>query len=255
MAESVERALRLLVELGHGPATISDLARRLDVHRSTALRLLRSLEAERFVRRKDDGTYCLGPTIQTLSHAALEEHDVRALALPHLNRLGALHGHTVHLATLQDREMLYLDKVESRHAIRMYSRIGATAPAHATAVGKAFLAHLTAAQRDEILGDEPYQQCTPQTITTRKDLEANLASVRANGWALDDHEHEELIHCVAAPVFDARGEVYAAVSISVPHVLVPCDRLVDMAPDAMKTAEAVSHELGGNPRDGKRAKE
>lgn len=255
MAESVERALRILVELGHGPATSSELARRLDVHRSTALRLLRTLETERFVRRKDDGQYTLGPTIQTLSHASLEENDVRAIAHPHLVELGAIHGHTIHLAALQDREVVYLDKIESRHSIRMYSRIGLTAPVHATGVGKAILAHLRVAQLDAILGDEPYRRCTPHTITTRKELEQALAQIRDRGWVLDDREHEEFIHCIAAPVFDARGEVCAAVSISVPRMLLDREGLIALAPDLMRTKRAIETDLGWNPRTDQDVKE
>lgn len=255
MAESVERALRILVELGDGPASSSELARRLDVHRSTTLRLLRTLETERFVRRRDDGAYSLGPAIQTLSQASLEEHDVRAVAHPHLVRLGAVHGHTVHLAALQEREVVYLDKVESRHTIRMYSRIGATAPLHATGVGKVMMAYLPASQVDDLLGPEPYRRCTPQTITTRAGMERVLAQIRERGWGLDDHEHEEFIHCVAAPVFDARGDVCAAVSISVPLMLLDHEGLLGLVPDVCETAGAISRALGWAPRDDLRVKE
>jgi DNA-binding IclR family transcriptional regulator len=255
MAEAVERALRILVELGDGPATISDLARRLDVHRSTALRLLRPLEAERFVRRREDGRYALGATIQSLSQAALEEHDVRAVAHPHLQALGDRHGHTVHLAALQDREVVYLDKVESTHAIRMHSRIGATAPLHATGVGKAILAQLPEAQLDQLLGDEPYRSCTAHTRTTRTALETELAATRDRGWVLDDREHEEFIHCVAAPVFDATGRVCAAISITVPVMIMERDDLIALAPDVTSAAAAIGQDLGWKPRDDRQLEE
>src|SRR5699024_1448414 len=84
MAGSVERALHILVELASGPVTISELARRLEVHRTTSLRLLRVLEDERFVRRDDDGRYRLGPRMTTLAHAALEGLDSRTAARTHI---------------------------------------------------------------------------------------------------------------------------------------------------------------------------
>lgn len=248
MAESVERALRILVELGEEPRTISDLARRLDVHRSTALRLLRSLETERFVRRSEDGRYMLGPAIQALSQAALDAHDVRGVAHPHLQRLGDRHGHTVHLAALQEREVVYLDKVESRHAIRMHSRIGATAPLHATGVGKVILAYLPEDRHDDLLGEEPYRSCTPHTRTTRDDLERDLAIIRERGWAIDDREHEEFIHCVAAPVFDGSGRICAAISITVPLMLLDRDGLTALVPDLVEAATAIGLDLGYTTR-------
>lgn len=244
MSGSLERALHILVELAGGQASISELGRRLDVHRTTSLRLLRTLEEERFVRRTEDGQYRLGPRMAMLAHAALEGLDVRAAAAEHLRALGDKHGHTVHLAAMEGRSVIYLDKVESRHAIRMYSRIGATAPLHATGVGKVLLAFSPTAERDQLLGDSPFQQCTPNTRSTREDLDRDLALAAERGWTVDDAEHEEFIHCIAAPVFDASGDVTAAVSISVPRMVLNHDELLDMVPDLLATADAISEELG-----------
>lgn len=244
MSGSVERALRILIGLADGPATISEIGRRLDVHRTTSLRLLRSLEDERFVRRMDDGRYRLGPRMAMLAHAALDGVDVRSVASAHLRELGGKHGHTIHLGAVEDHNVIYLDKVESQHAIRMYSRIGATAPLHATGVGKVILAHASQSERDRMLGDPPFQACTPNTRTTRDQLDGDLESTLRQGWALDDHEHEEFIHCVAAPIFDATGQVTAAVSISVPSVVLDHDGLLALTPGLLDTARTISEELG-----------
>lgn len=244
MSGSVERALHILVELAQGPTTISELGRRLDVHRTTSLRILRTLEEERFVRRMADGRYRLGPRMTTLAHAALEGLDIRAAAAEHLRALGEKYGHTVHLGALEDRTVVYLDKVESRHAIRMYSRIGATAPLHATGVGKAILAYSTVSERDRLLGDAPFRRCTPNTRTTREELDRDLTAIVERGWALDDFEHEEFIHCVAAPISDSAGAVIAAASVSVPRMVLERDALLDLVPDLVATADAISEELG-----------
>jgi len=244
VAGSVERALHILVELASGPTTISELARRIDVHRTTSLRLLRTLEEERFVRRTDDGRYRLGPRMTTIAHAALEGLDLRTAASGHLRRLGEKCGHTVHLAALQDNSIVYIDKVESRHTIRMYSRIGALAPAHATGVGKAILAHLPTERRERLLGPAPYRRCTPNTRVTPDELDADLDLILGRGWSLDDFEHEEFIHCVAAPVFDAAGQVTAAVSVSVPQMVLDQDELLALVPDVVATARAISEEIG-----------
>ncbi|GAA4909212.1 IclR family transcriptional regulator [Streptomonospora salina] len=244
MPGSVQRALQILIELASGPATISELGRRLDVHRTTSLRLLRTLEEERFVRRTDDGRYRIGPRMTGLAQIALEGLDVRAAAAGHLRELGAACGHTVHLAAREGGSMVYLDKVESRHAVRMYSRIGAAAPLHATAVGKALLAHMPESERDDLLGEPPYERFTAGTRTTRESLAADLARVAEQGWALDDFEHEEFIHCAAAPVRDASGAVAAAVSVSAPDMVVDRARLLALVPALTETAAAVSEELG-----------
>lgn len=244
MSGSVERALHILVELAAGPTTISEIGRRLDVHRTTSLRLLRTLEEERFVRRMDDGRYRLGPRMSMLAHTALEGLDVRAAAAGHLRALGEKHGHTVHLGALEQRSVVYLDKVESRHAIRMYSRIGATAPLHATGVGKVLLAYSTVAERDRLLGEPTFRECTPNTRTTREELDRDLALTVEQGWALDDFEHEAFIHCIAAPIFDAAGAVVAAGSISVPSMVMSRDELLELVPDLVATTNAISEELG-----------
>jgi len=241
---SVERALQILVGLADGPATISEIGRRLDVHRTTSLRLLRSLEDERFVRRMADGRYRLGPRMVMLAHTALDEVDVRAVAAQHLRDLGAKHGHTIHLGAVEEDHVIYLHKVESQHAIRMYSRIGASAPLHATGVGKAILAHATQSERDRMLGAEPFHKCTPNTMTTRQSLEHDLETTLQRGWALDDYEHEEFIHCVAEPIFDATNHATAAVSISVPSVVLDHEGLLALTPDLIDTARAISTELG-----------
>ncbi|WP_116247982.1 IclR family transcriptional regulator [Nocardiopsis sp. FIRDI 009] len=244
MSNSVERAMRILVELADGPTTISDLGRRLDVHRTTSLRLLRTLEEQRFVRRTEDGRYQLGPRMATLAAAALEGFDVRGLAARHLRELGAACGQTIHLGALEGDRVVYLDKVESRHAVRMYSHIGALAPLHATGIGKAILAHLPERERDTLLGDPPFARCTPNTRTDRAALDEELALTAGRGWALDDFEHEEFIHCVAAPVLDASGRVTAAISISAPSMVLDRPGLLALTADLTATARDISEELG-----------
>ncbi|MBR8743008.1 IclR family transcriptional regulator [Nocardiopsis sp. MG754419] len=248
MSNSVERALRILVELSEGPTTISELGRRLDVHRTTSLRLLRTLEEERFVRRADDGSYRLGPRMAALAAAALDGLDIRASAARHLAALGRTCGQTIHLGVLEDGQVMYLDKVESRQAVRMYSHIGALAPLHATGIGKALLAYMSAGERDALLGEAPYPRCTPHTLTDRAALDTVLDRITRQGWSLDDFEHEEYIHCVAAPVFDAAGRVAAAISISAPSMILDRPGLLAFTEDLTATAQAISEELGWRRR-------
>ena len=141
MSQSLERVLVLMDELAAGPKRLGQLAVTLDIHKSTVLRTLQTLERHGWVRRDGDPPeFRLGLRLVELSNAVLAGLDVRSVARPSLQRLGALTGETAHLAVRDKSEMVYLDKVESVHPVRMYSRIGARAPLHCTGAGKVLLA-------------------------------------------------------------------------------------------------------------------
>lgn len=244
MSQSLDRALVVLDELSNGQRTLDQLATRLDVHKTTVLRLLRTLEAHRFVQRDGVRYYRLGTSLFELAFRALDERDVRRSVEPALRALNAETGHTVHLASYEDGEVIYIDKYESRHNVRMYSRIGRRAPLHCTAVAKVLVAALPEDQRGEIAASLTYEKMTPNTITTPRAYLAELDRVAARGYAIDDEEHEEHIHCVAAPVRGARGEVLAAMSLSVPQVVLDLDGLLELVPALLAAASAASAECG-----------
>jgi DNA-binding IclR family transcriptional regulator len=169
---------------------------------------------------------------------------VRRLAAPHLAALNQVHGHTVHLAAYVDSSVVYIDKYDSRHPVRMASRIGAVAPAHCTAVGKILLAGLPPARRKVAIERLGFERCTPNTITDAELFAAELDRVAAQGHAQDRAEHEEYINCIAAPIRDAAGDVLAAVSISVPEPVLGFEGVLALLPDLLATAGAASAELG-----------
>jgi len=247
MSQTVDRALSILIDLGEGPKSLDQLATLLDVHKSTALRLLRTLEAQGFARHDEQHRYRLGPRLFALAHQALDELDIRRLAAPRLAALNQAHGHTVHLAAFVDGAVVYIDKYDSRHLVRMNSRIGATAPAHCTAVGKVLLAALPAARRQAALDRLDLTRLTPNTITDPARLAAELDRVAAQGYAQDRAEHEEYVNCVAAPVRDASGAVLAAASISVPEPVLGYQGVLALLPDLRAATDAASAELGWQP--------
>lgn len=244
MSQSLDRALTLLEELAGGPKNLDQLAGRLGVHKSTALRLLRTLQARRFVQRSGTRHYRLGTSLFDLAFRALDERDVRRAVEPAARDLNAATGHTVHLASYEDGEVIYIDKYESRHNVRMYSRIGRRAPLHCTAVAKVLLAALPEDERRRIAEAIDYPRLTANTITGPSAFLAELARVRNLGYAVDNAEHEDFIHCVAAPVRGARGEVLAALSVSVPIVVLDHDGLLELVPALRDAAEKASAECG-----------
>ncbi|HEV2782605.1 MAG TPA: IclR family transcriptional regulator [Actinophytocola sp.] len=247
MSQSLDRALTVLDGLAEGPRTLDQLAERAGVHKSTVLRLLRTLESHRFVQRDGIRYYRLGTALFDLAHRALEDRDVRRLVEPALRDLNAATGHTVHLASYEAGEVIYIDKYESRHNVRMYSRIGKRAPLHCTAVAKVLLAAMPEPERRAIALSMSYPKLTANTITEPEGYLAELALVAERGYAVDDAEHEAFIHCVAAPIRGTRGEVLAAMSLSVPEVILDLDGLLELVPDLLSAAAKASAECGWSP--------
>jgi DNA-binding IclR family transcriptional regulator len=244
MSQSLDRALSLLDGLAEGPQTLDQLAERIGVHKSTVLRLLRTMESHRIVQRDGIRYYRLGTALFDLAHRALEDRDVRRLVEPALRDLNANTGHTVHLASYEGGEVIYIDKYESRHNVRMYSRIGKRAPLHCTAVAKILIGALPEVERRKIAASINYVKLTENTISTPTAYLAELVRVAQRGYAVDDAEHESFIHCIAAPIRGTRGEVLAAMSVSVPQVILDLDGLLELVPDLLTAAEKASAECG-----------
>ncbi len=244
MSQSLGRALDLLAELAKQPATLDELAANATVHKTTIMRLLHALEEKRFVVRDDGQRFRLGSKFFELSSKALEQRDIRTIAHPHLAELNARTGHTVHLAAFEGNEVVYIDKFESNHPVRMYSRVGLTAALHSAAVAKVLLADMPRVRQERIAEGLDYVKLTGNTISTPAQLLAELELVKRQGWAHDNAEHEAFVHCIAAPIRDASGRVIAAASFSVPVVLLSYDGLLELLPDLKAGTEAISEDLG-----------
>lgn len=244
MSQSVERALVLIEELASGPKRLGDLAEVLGTHKSTVLRTLQTLEKHGWVRREGEiPVFSLGLRVVELSGSVLEDLDIRTVARPQLDRLGAATGETVHLGVMDGSEMVYLDKVESVHPVRMYSRIGARADLHCTGVGKVLLAFTPVEDWPEL----GLRKFTSRTIVTHEDLVAATAEIRRRGWGWDEQEHEESVRCIAAPVLGPGGDVLAAVSLSVPTSRLSTKQLREHVPLLLDVTRRITQGLGGAP--------
>ncbi len=180
MSQTVDRALSILPLLAEGPADLGQVADRLGVHKSTALRLLRTLHEHGLVYRQSDQRYRLGARLFALAQEAMENLDVREIAHAHLVRLNETCGHTVHLAVYEENEVLYIDKVESRYPVRMYSRIGKPVAITVAAVAKLLLADLPEPERRALAEKLDYPMYTPRSTPHAAAFLQELAKVRAN---------------------------------------------------------------------------
>ncbi|GAB2951415.1 IclR family transcriptional regulator [Streptomyces heilongjiangensis] len=245
MSQTVDRALSILPLLAEGPADLGRVADRLGVHKSTALRLLRTLHEHGLVYRQSDQRYRLGARLFALAQEAVENLDIREIAHPHLVRLNEQRGHTVHLAVYAENEVLHLDKVESRYPVRMYSRIGKPVALTVAAVAKVCLADLPEGERRALAEKLDYPRYTSRSTPDAAAFLRELAQVREQGWATDLGGHEESVNCVAAPVRGADGRVVAAMSVSAPNVVATADELLALLPLVRRTADAISGEYSG----------
>ncbi|WP_269853533.1 IclR family transcriptional regulator [Streptomyces sp. RPT161] len=247
MSQTVDRALSILPLLAEGPANLEQVATRLGVHKSTALRLLRTLHEHGMVYRQRDQRYRLGARLFALAQEAMEQLDVRDIAHPHLVALNEACGHTVHLAVHEEGEVVYIDKVESRYPVRMHSRIGKPVAITVAAVAKLLLADLPEAERRAVAERLDYPAYTARSTPNANAYLAELARVREQGWASDLGGHEESINCLGAPIRGADGRVGAALSVSAPNVVVSAEELLALRPLVLRTADAISREYCGRP--------
>jgi IclR family transcriptional regulator, KDG regulon repressor len=242
--ESVDRALRLLQELGrHGSgATLDELAGAAGFPKSSVHRTLASLRERGFVSQHDDGKYLIGSELLRVAFDFYERIDVRSVLRPLLVRLSERFNETVHLGVLDGGDVVYLDKLESTHPIALTSRVGGRNPAHCTAVGKALLAWsypTDEALRAWVARRGPLERRTQSSITTVDALIREAARIRADGFARDREESELGVRCVAVPLFLGGTLPRAAVSISAPKERLPASRMREIGPSLIRaTREA-----------------
>lgn len=244
---AIDRALRLLMSFTADSAelTIAALAASADVPRSTAFRILATLEAAGFVERGlAADTYRLGPSALLVGGAALRQLDFQQRLRPQLEALMHATGETVHLVVFRDHQTLVVDKIDSHHAIRLVSNIGFRSPLHATSAGKVMLAHQSTAHIDQILRQYSFTPFTAATIVDADALRAHCAEIRQQGYALDDEEFETGLRCVAAPIRDSSHVVVAGVSISGPTQRMTREKIIALIPLLLEHAGQMSRRLG-----------
>jgi DNA-binding IclR family transcriptional regulator len=243
--QSVRRALRALELISeHGELGVTELGRKLDVHKATASRLIATLAERGFVERDPiSEKYRLGYGLISLAGAAVGGNDLVRAARPILDDLAERTRETVNLGVLSGESVVYVDQVTGTRSIVSVSWVGQRTPLHCTSNGKALLAYSTDSERERLLRT-PLTRLTPRTITDMKKLRSQLAEIRARGYAQTLEELEEGLNAVAAPVRGMGGDVVAALSVSGPAFRmrgVDLPRLGRLTADA---ALAISRRLG-----------
>ncbi len=227
--QSLDRAFGLLERLADagGSASISELASTTGLPLPTIHRLVRSLVTGGYVRQLPSRRYALGPSLVRLGAAA--EHLLADWAVPHLVRVVEQVGESANLAVLDADAVVYVAQAPSPHSMRMFTEVGRRVLPHCTGVGKALLSVLSDDQVRAILARTGMPAQTEHTITSPEELIAELAVIRARGYAIDDAEQEDGVRCVAVPV-PSRLPGNAGISVSGPSSRLTAERVAQIAP-------------------------
>lgn len=248
VVNSVQHAARILRILGGAidPMSMSDVARRVKLSKTATYHLLKTLEIEKFVAKDSGARYRLSWGVYELGSSVIRSVDLMRLARVHVDKLATDIGEVVLLGILEESTVLYVDRVASAGATDMLASAGRRTALHATASGKLLLAH----QRDAFVQatiEAGLPGWTRATICDGDRLKAELAQIRARGYATCWREFDNALSSVAAPVIDYTGSAVAALAIAGSSKRITPASLPVLLDQLRPTAQAISAELGAAP--------
>jgi DNA-binding IclR family transcriptional regulator len=231
------------LEAADGGLTLTELSGRLEESQTVVFRVLKTLEARGYIQHDPlSRRYTLGLRLWHLGAKAAGRPGLVEAARPALQWLTGVTGQTSALVVLRGTDVLYVDTVEGLEPLRFYAEPGARAPAYATASGKAMLAWHP--ERVAQVVEAGMRRLTPATVVRGAELARQLATIRRTGLAINRGERRRDIAAIAAPLFAARGECVAAVSIAGPRTRFTDDDLEDFKRHVRKASEEISTKLG-----------
>jgi DNA-binding IclR family transcriptional regulator len=247
--QSLSRTFDIIEALTFHPRglTLTEISRHLSLHKSTAFRILGALQERGYIE-KTGTIYKLGLQFIHIASQYLNSLELKTEAEPFLRELSRKTGQTVFLATRDQDEIIYIDKIEEHESFRRYSIIGTRQPLYCTSLGRAFLMGETDAEVKAALAQMNLAPRTPATVTDGEVLADMISRFRLRGWSEDQEEHTEGVNCVGAPVFDYRNSVVAAVS-TVWEAGSPDAVREENGELVKKTARRISERLGWIGRD------
>ena len=243
---AVERALDILLcfDSEKSTLTLTQIAERVGMHKSTVHRLLATLENKGFVQRlEENGAYRLGFRLVELGFLVLRSTNIHQQAMPYMHHLAAEHRETVDLAILDGANVVYLQVIESPQRVKLAAAPGQRLPTYCTATGKAFLAFLPDEQVKSILR-QGLRKYTAQTKVSLPDLYEDLRLTRERGFSISEQEYEDGINAVAAPILDANQHPVAVIAIAGPSFRLPRQRLLTLGEAVRATADAIARDIG-----------
>ena len=250
LIQSVSRALDILEAFSprEGTLGVTELARKLRLHKNNVFRLLATLETRGYVEQeKESGAYRLGLKIYEVAAVFLRQLEIRRHARPVLESTATQLHESLYLAQRDRAFVVYVDCVETDQPIRVASRLGARFPAHATAAGKAMIAFLSRELFEECFMRQPLTALTAKTITDAEALFSQLGRVVDAGYALSDEEDTPGVRSVAAPIWDSNKQIVGAIECVAPAFRMEHGRIQELIPQLKAAAQEMSARIGGAP--------
>lgn len=248
---TLERGLSVLAALAEvREASLTQLSRRVGLSVSTVYRLLETLRQQGFVEWNGaTGVFSVGLKAYQVGAAFSEGNVLLKAAQAEMRALVDDLNESANLAILREStagnsEAVYVQQVEGRQLVRMFTQLGAAAPLHCSGVGKVLLAWQEQATVKRQVGEGPFTAFTPHSITTLPEYLTELERVRLQGYALDDQERELGVRCVAAPIRDHTGQVVAALSVSAPTTRLSGADVPRFLKRVQQATQAISARLG-----------
>lgn len=248
--QSLQRGLQILdmvVQAGE-PLRLADIARALEMDRTSAFRLLQTLERSSLVAKDPQRkNYTVGGRLLQWASTIGQDVNLVAIAKPYLEQLVNRTNESGHFGVLNKDRALLLDYIGSRGTIVVQNRVGVFEPLHCTALGKALLAFQPPARRQALLDAMRFERHTKTTIVDRNRLETIIGEVREDAVAYDEGEYNDVLYCVAAPVMGRDGEVVGAIGVSMvkPIALGSPEHIRQVAGEVRAAARAMTAALGG----------
>ena len=238
--QSIDRAasiLAVILESENSPS-FTEIMEATGLARSTASRLLSSLEDNNLVAKNEENLYCAGPMITRFAHSNRPEEDLIAQSQKTMELLSQETKEAINLAVLVGDEVQQIAQLDSKYLMGNVNWVGLSVPTHCSAVGKSFLAFGSAATTGRL------KKRTAKSLTNRAALEKDLKKVRARGWALSDSELEVGLTAIGAPIFGADGHMVAALSVSGPAMRLTASRAEVIGALIARQGILISQQLG-----------
>lgn len=242
--QSVDRSFEIIrcfnnnEELG-----VTEISRMVGIHKSTAFGLISTLVANSILEKNENtGKYRLGLELFRLGTKV--NLSLKKLVLPYLEELASMFKETCNFVILRGTSVMYLEKVEGSHSMRISTLVGGEKPIHCTAVGKAIVAFLNEKDLENMIKILVLKKYTDNTITSKSAFRKSLGEIKVKGYAEDLEELENGLHCIAAPIFNQYKIPFGAISISGPVSRMTAEVCNEMGTILIKMTKEISREIG-----------
>jgi DNA-binding IclR family transcriptional regulator len=244
--QSVDRALDIIetLSLERDGLGVTELAKRIGLHKSTTHRLLTTLSQRGYVAKRGNGVYHLGLKIIEAASCYINSLELQTEARPYVAQITTELGLTAHLGVLEGDQVVYIERMDVLSGVKLYSQLGLRMHAYCSSLGKCLLSAFNQKTLTQVMANCSFTKFTPHTIASFDELVAVLKQVRHQGWAMDNLEYSLNNRCIGAPIYDYRGEIIAAVSASGPPTVLTEERIDEVAVYVRDKALAISHSLG-----------